>query len=138
MVPTFANRFPCSFGAPRQTLAGPQQAGKDGGRGRRYCGGMRVDISPEATAFVGAHGGRLWVWAAPPRMCCAGTPSYMHAATSTPRRASGFSRVPAAGLELWFRPPAGTAPQTLEIGLRGRRHPRVEAYWDGCLFALYG
>src|ERR1700729_1540864 len=73
MVPTFANRFPCPFGAPRQALAGPQQAGKDGGRGRRYCGGMRVDISPEATAFVGAHGGRLWGWAAPPRMCRAGT-----------------------------------------------------------------
>ena len=99
---------------------------------------MRVDVSAEAAAFVGARGGRLWVWAAPPRMCCAGTPSYMHAATSTPHRASGFSRVPAAGLELWFRPPVGTAPQTLEIGLRGRGHPRVEAYWDGCLFALYG
>jgi hypothetical protein len=24
----------------------------------------------------------------------------------------------------------------LEIGLRGRHRPRVEAYWDGCLFAL--
>jgi len=24
----------------------------------------------------------------------------------------------------------------LEIGLRGRRRPRVEAYWDGCAFAL--
>ena len=27
-------------------------------------------------------------------------------------------------------------PDVLEIGLRGRRRPRVEAYWDGCLFAL--
>jgi hypothetical protein len=24
----------------------------------------------------------------------------------------------------------------LEVGLRGRRRPKVEAYWDGCLFAL--
>jgi hypothetical protein len=24
----------------------------------------------------------------------------------------------------------------LEIGLHGRRRPRVEAYWDGCLIAL--
>jgi hypothetical protein len=99
---------------------------------------MRVDISPEAAAFAGAHGGRLWVWAARPRMCCAGTPSYMHAATRAPRGVSGFARVPATGLELWFRAPAGPRPEILEIGLKGRRHPRVEAYWDGCLFALNG
>jgi len=24
----------------------------------------------------------------------------------------------------------------LEIGLRGKRRPRVEAYWDGCIYAL--
>jgi hypothetical protein len=62
----------------------------------------------------------------------------MHATTQAPRGVSGFGRVLTAELELWFRAPVGTAPQTLEIGLRGRRHPRVEAYWDGCLFALYG
>ena len=36
----------------------------------------------------------------------------------------------------WFRAPAGRMPDVLEIGMRGRRHPRVEAYWDGCAFAL--
>ncbi len=51
-------------------------------------------------------------------------------------RPPGSSRVPAAGLELWFRAPGGILPDVLEIGLRGRRRPRVEAYWDGCLFAL--
>ena len=40
---------------------------------------MRVDVSAEAGEFVRGRGGRLWVWAA---------------------------------------------------------HPRVEAYWDGCYFAL--
>jgi hypothetical protein len=60
----------------------------------------------------------------------------MHAATEPPPGLTGFIRVPAAGLELWFRVPAGIAPDVLEIGLRGRRRPRVEAYWDGCLFAL--
>jgi hypothetical protein len=63
----------------------------------------------------------------------------MHAATEAPPGVSGFTRVPVTGLdglELWFRGPAGTAPDVLEIGLRGRRRPRVEAYWDGCLFAL--
>jgi hypothetical protein len=39
-------------------------------------------------------------------------------------------------MEVWFRAPAGRVPDVLEIGLRGRRRPRVEAYWDGCLIAL--
>jgi hypothetical protein len=49
---------------------------------------------------------------------------------------SGFSQVLSSGLDLWFRAPAGRLPDFLEIGLRGRRHPRVEAYWDGCSYVL--
>jgi hypothetical protein len=73
-----------------------------------------------------------------PAVCCWGTPAYMHAATEPPAGLSGFSAVPSAeaGLEIWFRAPAGRSPDVLEIGIRGRRRPRVEAYWDGCLFAL--
>jgi hypothetical protein len=97
---------------------------------------MRVQVSPEAAELVAARGGRLWVWAARPRMCCAGAPAYMHTATGAPPGRSGFTRIPADGLELWFRAPAGPRPDVLEIGLRGKRRPRVEAYWDGCLFAL--
>ena len=49
---------------------------------------------------------------------------------------SGFRAVGEAGLQVWFRISAGRVPDVLEIGLRGRRRPRVEAYWDGCSFAL--
>ena len=97
---------------------------------------MRVQVGQEAAELVAARGGSLWVWAAHPRMCCAGTPAYMHAATGAPPGRSGFTTIPVEGLELWFRAPAGPRPDVLEIGLRGKRHPRVEAYWDGCLFAL--
>jgi hypothetical protein len=112
-------------------------------RAAAYRGGMRVELSPDAAGYVAARGGRLWVWAAYPRRCCAGVPAYMHAATEPPPGRDGFSRVEAAGveaadLELWFLAPAGSRPDVLEIGLRGRRRPRVEAYWDGCLFALTG
>jgi hypothetical protein len=86
---------------------------------------MRVEASPEAVGFVAGHGGRLWVWSAHPRMCCSGTPAYMHAATEEPP-------------DLWFRARGDIVPDVLEIGLRGRRRPRIEAYWDGCLFALDG
>ncbi len=97
---------------------------------------MRVDVSPEAAEFVRGQGGRLWVWAAYPRICCGGAPAYMHAATTPPPGLSGFSPVPSAGLEVWFRAPAGRRPDVLGIGVRGRRHPRVEAYWEGCAFVL--
>jgi hypothetical protein len=41
-----------------------------------------------------------------------------------------------AEVEIWFRAPAGNVPDVLEIGLRGRRRPRVEAYREGCRIAL--
>jgi hypothetical protein len=74
-----------------------------------------------------------------PRMCCWGTPAYMHAATERPPGLSGFrlvSQTGQDGVEVWFRAPAGRVPDVLEIGVHGRRRPRVEAYWDGCRFAL--
>ena len=99
---------------------------------------MRVDVSPEAEEVVRRLGGRLWVWAARPWGCCWATPAYMHAATAAPERIapSAFSPVDADGLEIWFRAPGGRMPDVLEIGLRGKRHPRVEAYWDGCSYML--
>ncbi len=108
--------------------AGPSVAGLEDA--------VRVDVSAEAGEFVRGRGGKLWVWAAHPRVCCWGTPAYMHAATVPPPGMSGFSPADSDGLEVWFRAPAGRMPDVLEIGMRGRRHPRVEAYWDGCAYAL--
>ena len=93
---------------------------------------MRLEVSPEAAGFVIERGGRLWVWAARPRMCCWGTPAYMHAATEEPPGITGFRPVLGTDLEIWFRAPGGRVPDVLEIGLHGKRRPRVEAYWDGC------
>jgi len=97
---------------------------------------MRVEVSPGAARLVAERGGRLWVWAARPRMCCWGTPAYMRAATEPPPGLSGFRLVCRDGAEIWFRAPAGRVPDVLEVGLHGRRRPRVEAYWDGCRVAL--
>ena len=97
---------------------------------------MRVEVSPEAATRVSQLGGQLWVWAARPRVCCWGTQAYMHAATEQPQGLSGFCLVSQDAVEIWFRAPAGRTPDVLEVGLRGRRHPRVEAYWDGCRIAL--
>ena len=96
---------------------------------------MRVDVSAEAGEFVRGRGGKLWVWAAHPRVCCWGTPAYMHAATEAPAALSGFSSVTASGVQVFFRGLTGRQPDVLEIALRGRRRV-LEAYWDGCLMAM--
>jgi len=97
---------------------------------------VRVNVGAGAEEFVCGQGGQLWVWMARPRVCCAGTPAFMRAATVPPPGLSGFRLVQASRIDVWFRAPAGRLPDVLEIGLRGRRHPRVEAYWDGCSYAL--
>jgi len=97
---------------------------------------MRVAVSPEAEEFVRGQGGQVWVWAARPQVCCMGTPAYMYAATTPPRDPSGFSPVRLTGLDIWYRIPGGRRPDVLEIAMRGKRRPRIKAYWDGCVYAL--
>jgi hypothetical protein len=97
---------------------------------------MVVRIGSDAASFVHDRGGQLWVWAAYPKMCCSGSPAWMHVATEPPDGVSGFSEVHADEVRIWFRGVGGRLPEVLEIGLRGRRAPRVEAYWDGCLMAM--
>jgi hypothetical protein len=97
---------------------------------------VQVELSPAAVGMVRERGGRLWVWAARPLMCCWGTPAYMHASTEQPPGLSGFALARNGDVEIWFRAPAGRTPDVLEIGVHGKRRPQVEAYWDGCRFAL--
>lgn len=98
---------------------------------------MDVEISGEAADFIRQRGGRLWIWAAHARTCCAGAPAWMHAATEPPAGLTGFRSVTADGVQLCFRGIGDQQPETLEVGLHGRRRPSVEAYWDGCLMAMF-
>jgi hypothetical protein len=97
---------------------------------------MRVDMSDEAAVHVRAHGGGLWVWAAYPRLRCCGMQAWMHATTDVPADVTGFSPLPADGVQLRFRRLGSREPAVLQIALHGRHRPQVEAYWDGCLFVL--
>jgi hypothetical protein len=98
---------------------------------------MLVTMSSEAVGYVRARGGRLWVWAAHAQMCCAGSPAWMHAAAEPPPGLSGFREVPAEGVQIWFRGVGDLVPDVLEIGMRGKRRPKIAAYWDGCLMAMF-
>jgi hypothetical protein len=101
---------------------------------------MRVLVSAAAGELVQASGGQVWVWATRPRMCCAGAPALMRAATSPPDGLTGFVPVPAAAtpgdISVYFRPSGGAQPDVLQIAIEGKRRPRVAAYWDGCLMAM--
>jgi hypothetical protein len=97
---------------------------------------MRVEVSPQAAEFVAARGGALWVWARRPPFCCNGTPATMQASTSPPDDQTGFTTTPTAGIDVLFRAPGGRSTDVLEVALHGRRHRRVEAYWDGCLIMM--
>jgi hypothetical protein len=97
---------------------------------------MQADVSAEAAELVRQHGGRMWVGAARPRVCCWGTPAYLYAPAERPPGMSGFALVSQAGAGIWFRAPAGWVPDVLDVGLHGRRRPRAEAYWEGCRIAL--
>jgi hypothetical protein len=128
-----------------QYMATPKSARRRGAVAVRALSGGRaapivecvlVTVSGEAAEFVRARGGRLWVWAAHPRMCCSGAPAWMHAVTRRPADLTGFSQVAGDDVQIWFRGVGGLRPDVLEIGLRGSRRPRVEAYWDGCLMAM--
>jgi hypothetical protein len=101
---------------------------------------MRVVVSGEAADLIIASGGQVWVWAARPRMCCAGAPALMHAATNPPDGVTRFARLAVsatpAGVTVHFRDSGGARPDVLEIGVEGKRRPKVAAYWDGCLMAM--
>lgn len=97
---------------------------------------MRVEITDEAAAFALANGGTLWVWAAYPRLRCGGMQAWMRVATQEPVGRSGFRPLAVGGVNVRFRRLGSREPEVLEIGLRGGRRPRVEAYWDGCRYAI--
>ena len=91
--------------------------------------------SPRAAALIREQGGRLFVWANG-RVCCGGT-RFIEASTILPAVSGDFVPVEAEGFELFLRP-AGVdlLPDELHIDVKGRRHPRVEAYWNGCAFLV--
>jgi len=44
--------------------------------------------------------------------------------------------VEAGDFLLFMRPALTTLPDELLVVLRGRRHPRIEAYWDGLAYIV--
>ena len=96
---------------------------------------MKVVLSkPEVADLIREQGGRIYVWTDPHR-CCSGNMTYLLTA-SAPRVGRAFQRLDAEGFELWFDSGAMAPPDELHLDVKGFRKKRIEAYWNGCAFAI--
>lgn len=95
---------------------------------------MRVVLTPEVDELVRERGGRLFVWV-DPRRCCGGGVTFLSTASAPPEGGHAFRHVDADGFDLFFDPGRSEPPSELLLDVRGRRRKRVEAYWNGCVFA---
>ena len=96
---------------------------------------MRVTASADAAEFIRAHGGQLFVRPAEHRSARL-TLAFLKASVDPPPQALDFRRVEARGFLLFMDPALQTLPEELLVVLRGRRHPHIEAYWDGLAYIV--
>jgi hypothetical protein len=94
---------------------------------------MRVTATAEAARFICAHGGQLFVWPVEHRSARL-TLALLVASVDPPVDALDFRRVETAGFLLFMHPAFKTLPEELLVVLRGRRRPRIAAYWDGLAY----
>ncbi len=94
---------------------------------------MKVSVSAEAAQHIRSHGGEIFVWAG--GHCCGGT-RFVEASTRAPRDARSFVLASDQGVTVHVRAAGGRLPEKIEVVLRGRRRPRVEAFWNGCAFVV--
>jgi hypothetical protein len=96
---------------------------------------MRVSATADAAEFICTHGGQLLVWPTEHRSARL-TLAFLEASVDPPPRALEFRRVEAGDFLLFMAPALTTLPEELLVVLRGRRHPHIEAYWDGLAYMV--
>jgi len=95
---------------------------------------LKVIAGAGVEPLVREHGGRLFVWTDPHR-CCSGGVTLLDTGWSA-HDGKDFERERAEGFELWFAASGRTPPDELHLEVRGIRHKRIAAYWNGCVFAI--
>ena len=63
------------------------------------------------------------------------TLAFLEASADPPPRALDFRRVDAGEFLLFMHPALKTLPELLVV-LRGRRHPHIQACWDGLAYIV--
>jgi hypothetical protein len=96
---------------------------------------MKVIADRSATEAIGRSGGRLFVWTDPHR-CCGGGITFLKT-SAEPAARHEFQRIEGTeGFDLYIDPGGRELPDELHLELKGLRTKHVEAYWNGCVFAV--
>jgi hypothetical protein len=96
---------------------------------------MCVKASPETVRFIETKGAMLFI--SPERSIggrCVLT--WLKTALDPPPEALQFRRLVLPSFFLYLHPSFQGLPRELVLGLRGRRRPRVVAYWNGFAFVM--
>jgi len=96
---------------------------------------MKVCMSGLAEEYVMSHGGVVFVQAKRSR-CCSGTLTTLGIDTERPQNFVESAHEGASGIEVRYAGGVSGQPEELTIELRGKKRPRLAAYWDGCAYKL--
>lgn len=96
---------------------------------------MHVTATADAAECIRENGGQLFVWPVEHRSARL-TLAMLNASVDPPPRTLDFLRVEAGEFLLFMHPAITTLPTELVVALRGRRHPHIEAYWDGLAYIV--
>jgi hypothetical protein len=107
---------------------------------------VKIVASDRARTYIAEHGGKVWVWL-DPRRGLVGSYVWLEAHPEPPRssRRSSFTRssrrahrfrvFEGDGVEVHADFGRLEPPEELHLDLRGWVNKRIEAYWNGSIFA---
>jgi hypothetical protein len=108
---------------------------------------MELKVGPGVAEHVQARGGRLWIWLDPHPGLGGVTTTFLLCATERPgatkttrrlrsaRRPHRFTTHEAPGIDVSFDAGWMDPPEELHLELKRFPRTRVEAYWNGAIFA---
>jgi hypothetical protein len=96
---------------------------------------VRIVADRKAREYLLAQGGTATVTARSQR-CCTGALTTLVLRTEAPDDPTSYERLVDNGLVVYYRSARGAHPDELVLKLKGSRHPRIEALWDGCAYAI--
>jgi hypothetical protein len=95
---------------------------------------LRLVADERTRRFLAEQGNKVYVWPSRHR-CCGGTLTLVRCATEQPD-GRAFERAEIDGVGLYLDRDFDTQPDEIHVNLKGRRRPRLEAYWNGCAFVV--
>ncbi len=106
---------------------------------------MKIIATPKAEAYVRELGGAVWVWLDPRRgpvgsyvwleaHCEPPRSSKKSSFTRSSKRPHRFKATEGAGITVHHDFGRLDTPEELHLDIKGLKHKRIEAYWNGSIF----